>query len=225
MYRIRLEFRTQGSQNPHTTTDIQNQNILLLLLFLSVLFHTINGDSADLYVISSLDQLDFSMAASCSTSNSSSVDLLDRCNLIPLSLCGSRHLRCSSSPSSSSLRNLILSRRPTASFANLRLRLLLDGSAAHRANYRIRVGTRNQRFITAVARADPDRLDDSHIKEVSNVISYWKRKMLQISELWLVFYSCLVGSLYLSWKTKFFNPASPLSREKRKQRETAKHIG
>ncbi|KAI5647433.1 hypothetical protein M9H77_33438 [Catharanthus roseus] len=108
------------------------------------------------------------MAASCSTSYSSSVDLLDRCNLIPLSLCGSRHLRCSSSPSSSSLKNLILSRRPTASFANLRLRLLLDGSAAYRANYRIRVGTRNQRFITAVARADPDRLDDSHIKEDAN---------------------------------------------------------
>lgn len=101
--------------------------------------------------------------------------------VIPLSIGCSNNTRFSSS-SPSSLSSLIISGGRTVSFSNFRLRLTLDSATNHRAMSRVRVripwrtpwGIRSQRFRTAVSRAEPepDRIDDSKIKEARIMNNY-----------------------------------------------------
>nr|XP_027106491.1 phosphatidate cytidylyltransferase 4, chloroplastic-like [Coffea arabica] len=133
-----------------------------------------------------------SASISCSTSSSypSCVDVFDRCSLIPLFLTSVRgshsvhHHRSainssffySASSSSSSVRSSLRLTRPTTRLSDLRISLVFDGQPARhtiaRPKSRIPGGISGKcfrRIITAVARAEPDRIDDSaQIKDEAN---------------------------------------------------------
>lgn len=143
------------------------------------------------------------MSASCSTSY-----------VIPLSIGCSYNTRFSSS-SPSSLSSVIISGGRTASLSNLRLRLILDSAANHRAMSRVRVripwrtpwGTRPQRYRAAVSRVEPepeaDRMDDSKIKEarIMNNFFYFYSNTVFLSfhfKKFPVKNSFLIGFMYIS---------------------------
>ncbi|XP_027112995.1 phosphatidate cytidylyltransferase 4, chloroplastic-like [Coffea eugenioides] len=132
-----------------------------------------------------------SASISCSTSSSypSCVDVFDRCSLIPLFLTSVRgshsvhHHRSAinssffySASSSSSVRSSLRLTRPTTRLSDLRISLVFDGQPARHtiARPKSRIpgcisGKCFRRIITAVARAEPDRIDDSaQIKDEAN---------------------------------------------------------
>ncbi|CAI9103625.1 OLC1v1002146C1 [Oldenlandia corymbosa var. corymbosa] len=108
------------------------------------------------------------MAASCSTSYSSHVDIFDRFNVIPVSIApvrGSHHHHHhyyqtqfhSTKSNSSSLRSLTLIRRRPTQFTDSKLRLPFDGPVVFGSNCGV---PKFRRVIAAVARAEPERIDD-----------------------------------------------------------------